>query len=101
MDAGSIEAIVNGALVAGGGFLAWMTGMFLYVVRRNAREAREAEGLEPRKVLEMRYVKGEITEEEYCRKLSLITYGLPLPADLPVPDEDLGLPSPQRERSDP
>ena len=91
MDGGAIDTIVTGALLAGGGFLAWMTGMFVYIMRKEHKEE------DPRKVLEMRYVKGEIDEDEYRRRLSVLTYGPPLPADLPVPAEDLGLPAPRRE----
>lgn len=90
MDPSSIELIVTGALVAGGGFLAWLTGMLIYIMRK---EHKQTGAGDPRKVLEMRYVKGEIDEEEYRRRLSVLTYGLPLATDLPVPAEDLGLPS--------
>ena len=88
MDSSSIEVIVTGALIAGGGFLAWMTAIIVYVIRK---ETKLSGAGDPRKLLEMRYVKGEIDEDEYRRRLSVITYGPPLPADLPVPEEDLGL----------
>lgn len=84
---------VTGLLIAGGGFLTWVTAIFGYVVYRNSKEAAN-----PRQVLEMRLVQGEIDEAEYRRLLSLLTYGPPLPTELPVPEDDIvaGLPQPRR-----
>jgi len=66
-------------LVAGTGSagvaLAWLND------RRLAASARRSPRLDPKAILETRFAKGEIEEDEYNRRMRRLTYGPPLELD--------------------